>query len=311
VFSLYKVEIYGIHVDKREIKPGVDIVDLLLKKLKEENFELRDGDVIVITSKILSIMMNRIYELKSIKPSFIARFLSKFIKEDPRVLELILNEGDILLAIPVKKLDMLPHPFRKYAVNEKARKNAIKQHPYLFLVKVNYLLLSDAGLDFSNAPPGFCTLPPRNPDKIARMIMENIRKRVGKKVSVVIADTELLIDRFGSRDIAMGCAGISPVTSEFGAPDLYGKPKFGGVDALADAVATAAGLVFGQTRQSIPIAIIRGLKYKESNEGIKDISYIGLDKRIVRLGALLTLLETIKFKFLLVVSKIISKILRK
>jgi F420-0:gamma-glutamyl ligase len=58
----------------------------------------------------------------------------------------------------------------------------------------------------------------------------------------------------------------------FGKKDLYGKPKFGGVDALADILVASANLLFGQTDEAALIVIVRGLKYEKSEKGNKRYS---------------------------------------
>ena len=67
-----------------------------------------------------------------------------------------------------------------------------------------------------------------------------------------------------------GSSGIEVIHRGFGDPDLYGKPKFGGVDCVADEIACASALLMGQTDEGIPAVIIRGYKYVESEEGISD-----------------------------------------
>ena len=89
-------------------------------------------------------------------------------------------------------------------------------------------------LDFSNSPPGYCTLPPKNSDESARRIRKGVRRLTGKNVAVIITDTEWKLDKFGTVDIALGCSGIQPISKKFGSKDLYEKPKFGGVDDLSE-----------------------------------------------------------------------------
>ncbi|RLG59247.1 hypothetical protein DRN86_04520, partial [Candidatus Geothermarchaeota archaeon] len=269
--------------------------------------DIEDGDIIVITSKILSVALGRLYDLNSVKPSFLARLLSRFFKEDARVIELILREGEPIGVIPVLKIERLLHLFERYSVSNEQRRKALARAPYLFLVKTKYLILTDAGLDFSNVPPGYCTLPPKDPDEVAKEIMLEIQRRTGRKVAVIITDTEFEISRFGSRDIAIGCVGITPVSKKFGAPDLYKKPKFGGVDLIADAIASMAGLLFGQTAESTPVVIIKGLNIPRSHEGIKDVSYLRINRAMIRVILFLILLETLKLKLLLSLARLFGK----
>jgi len=82
-------------------------------------------------------------------------------------------------------------------------------------------------------------------------------------VAVILADTEMI--PFGTMDFALGSSGIEPVSKMFGSKDLFGKPKFGGIDLTAHELTAASALVFGQTKAGIPVAIIRGCEY-EINE---------------------------------------------
>ena len=147
--------------------------------------------------------------------------------------------------------------------------------------------------------PGHCTLI-ADPDESAKRIRKSIRALRGKDVAVVISDTEWKLDKFGTIDIAIGCSGIQPISRNFGGKDLYGKPKFGGVDDITDLVAAAANLSFGQTDESIQIAIIRGLRYEKSEEGVKDVIYL---REAVRKALGMIIWESIKFN-------VVSKILR-
>ena len=67
---------------------------------------------------------------------------------------------------------------------------------------------------------------------------------------------------FGTMDFAVGSSGIEPVSKMFGKKDLFGKPKFGGIDLTAYELTSASGLVFGQTAAGIPVAVIRGYEYE-------------------------------------------------
>jgi F420-0:gamma-glutamyl ligase len=80
---------------------------------------------------------------------------------------------------------------------------------------------------------------------------------------VILADTEMI--PFGTMDFAIGSSGIEPVSRQFGQKDIFGKPKFGGIDLAAHELCSAFALVFGQTDAGIPVAVIRGCEY-EINE---------------------------------------------
>lgn len=293
-----KIEIIGLKIEE-EIKPGTDLVEILLKAAEKRRIEISNGDVIAITSKIVSKAEGRLYKLSDVKPSKKALILSKIYGKDPREIELILRNSDgIAFIIPIKKLmKKYGYLFSEYAVNPKVAMRLIDNDPYIFMTYVEGMILTDAGLDFSNSPEGYCTLPPADPDLSADRIRRRIKELTGKEVGVVIADTEWKIDRFGSVDIAIGSSGIEIITKKFGSTDLYGKPKFGGVDIIPDLVAASANLLFGQTDEAIPIVIIKGIKFKKSEKIIKDIVY-GRNIRIMKAVIIQIILENLAFRII-------------
>jgi len=291
-----EVKLYGLKISK-DISPKTDLPKLLVEEAKAQGCGIEENDVLVITSKIVSKAEGRFYKLEDVVPSRKARALSRIYGKDARAIELILRNSDsISFIIPIYKLaKAYGKLFKEYVKDEEAAIEIIRKDPYIFMANVGGMLLTDAGLDFSNSPEGYCTLPPKNPDESARRIREGVKKLTGKEVAIVITDTEWKIDKFESIDIAIGSSGIEPVSRGFGAKDLYGKPKFGGVDSLVDLISAAANLLFGQTSEAIPVVIIRGLKYERSEKGVKDVIY---PRKAFR-GALRMLIwENILFKLL-------------
>jgi len=118
----------------------------------------------------------------------------------------------------------------------------------------------DAGIDGSNHEKGVVSLLPEDPDQAAKDIREQLQKLTGKKLAVILADTEMI--PFGTMDFAIGSSGIDPVSKQFGQKDIFDKPKFGGIDLIGHELCSASALVFGQTGEGIPVAVIRGYEYK-------------------------------------------------
>ena len=253
-----------------EVKPGDSIVDLIVEYAKKVNVSIDDGDVIVITSKIISKALDHLVRLDEIIPSNYAIKLSKKTGLDPRLIELVFRESDeILFVIPFKKL--VSKGLIELGDISKDKSKALKALntcPYMFITIRDNMLWSDSGIDFSNHPKGVCSIPPRNLDEIAKKIHEEIKEKIGKDVAIVITDTEMFL--YGSLDFARGCYGIPPITRLFGELDMYGKPKFGGVDLLTHEVAAASALLMRQTAEGIPVVIIKGLKYEKYNGGLLD-----------------------------------------
>ena len=146
---------------------------------------------------------------------------------------------------------------------------AVKKAPYTLIVRRGGQIYSDAGLDSSNHPEGLVSVPPENMDEYAWEIRRRILELAGRRVAVVITDTEMWFS-LGSLDFARGSSGIEVIRKGFGDSDLYGKPKFGGVDRVTDQLASAAALLMGQAAEGIPVVLVRGLRYVRREEGVLD-----------------------------------------
>jgi coenzyme F420-0:L-glutamate ligase/coenzyme F420-1:gamma-L-glutamate ligase len=126
--------------------------------------------------------------------------------------------------------------------------------------RIGRLHTCDAGINGSNHEKGIVSLLPEDPDQAAKDIRQELQRMTGKKLAVILADTEMI--PFGTMDFAVGSSGIDPVSKQFGQEDIFGKPKFGGIDLTAHELCSASALVFGQTDAGIPVAIIRGCEYQ-------------------------------------------------
>jgi len=264
-----KVELYGLRLP--EVKPGDDLARLVIDAASSEAGGIRNGDVLVVTSKVVSKAYGFLIRLDEVKPSKRALGIAEKTGGDPRFIQAVLDNSDeVLFILPFAKLiEKGVIRIDKISRNIAGAYEAIKKAPYTLIVRRGKQIYSDAGLDSSNHPEGVVSIPPRNMDKYAREIRRRIQELTGRRVAVVITDTEMWIS-LGSLDFARGSSGIEVIHRGFGDPDLYGKPKFGGVDCVADEIACASALLMGQTDEGIPAVIIRGYKYAESEEGISD-----------------------------------------
>ena len=262
-----KVELLGLRLP--EIRPGDDLAGIIVDYCEREIGGIKDYDIIVVTSKIVSKANNLLVRFNDVKPSGEAVRISEKTGVDPRVVQIILDNSDgILLTIPFQRLvEKGIIKIEKAAKDYERAYQAIKKAPTLFIVSRGGQIYSDAGLDFSNHPEGVASIPPENPDEYARKLRERIKEMTGKEVAVIISDTEGS-SFIGSLDLARGSSGITVISKRFGEPDRYGKPKFGGVDHIANELACASALLMGQTAEGIPAVIVRGLKYERSEEGV-------------------------------------------
>jgi len=272
IFMVQKVRIEIIGLRLPIVKEGDDIVRMIVDTANEQAGGVRDRDIIVITSKIVSKAMGYVVKLSDVKPSKYAVRLGKKLGMDPRFIQAVIDNSDeILFVIPFLHfvrsgiIDI-----EKISQDKRRAIEAARRIPYVFVVRRGKQIYTDAGLDYSNNPNGFLSTLHRDVDAIARRIRKRIKELTGKNVAIVISDTEAWFP-YGSLDFARGSSGIQVISREFGNPDMYGRPKFGGADIIVHEIASAAALVMGQTSRGIPVAIIRGLDYNEAEEGVSDV----------------------------------------
>jgi coenzyme F420-0:L-glutamate ligase/coenzyme F420-1:gamma-L-glutamate ligase len=268
VLGVGRVEVVGLRL--RVVEEGCDIVGEILGAAGVQGVELADGDVVAVTDKLVSKCLGRVVRVNGVKPSGRALRLARRAGLDPRFVELVLRSSeDVLAVVPFKRLvDRGLVDLGSLAGDVDAMRRLLSEYPDFFVTLREGMLWSDGGVDSSNLPPGCYAVPVEDHDGIARMIRDGILRVAGKRVAVVICDTEVFLG--GSLDFARGSWGIDPVDRCFGCRDLYGKPKYGGVDMVAHEVCSAAALVFKQTAGGIPVAVIKGLRYRECECGLKD-----------------------------------------
>ena len=121
------------------------------------------------------------------------------------------------------------------------------------------LVCANAGVDASNVPDGFLTLLPEDPDASAERIRKGLEERTGVSLGVVVTDTFGRPWRRGLVEVAIGCSGFPALLDLRGSADAQGRPLETTVLALADEVASAAGLAMGKA-DGVPAAIVRGLE---------------------------------------------------
>lgn len=221
-----------------EISTGADIGSVIVEACKEDRIEIRKDDIIIVTHKIVSKSEGRVVELKSINPSVFARKVGRHIGKDPRQVEAILSESRRLVKV-----------VRGLIISE-------THHGFV---------CANAGVDQSNVKLGSLVLLPKRPDKSASEIRKTIRKMTNTKVAVIITDTFGRPWREGQVDIAIGIAGIEPFVDYRGLRDQYGYDLKASVICTADELASAAELCMNKLDRT-PVVIVRGYKYKKSEE---------------------------------------------
>jgi coenzyme F420-0:L-glutamate ligase/coenzyme F420-1:gamma-L-glutamate ligase len=258
-----RIEILGLQTIP-EIREGDNLAEIVVNCSKDEIGGLKDKDIVVFTSKIVSKADGRTRKLSEVTPGKKARAISRRTGKDAKWLQMIFDEGHEIVAIlPIKGI------IERHIVDASQDiqcSRELCEHEQAVCITRGIdgrIHTCDAGIDGSNHPADIVSLLPRDPDGAARQIREQIQTLAGRQVAVVLADTEMI--PFGTMDFAVGSSGIEPISKKFGRKDLFGKPKFGGIDLVAYELTSASALLFGQTGAGIPVVVIRGCEY-EINE---------------------------------------------
>jgi len=260
---MMKIEIYGIRLP--EIKKGDNIGKIIC-----ENFKLKDGDIVVVTSKIVSKAEGRYIKLDEIKVSKDAEKIAEKVGKDAKIVEIILRLSKIVGTIPLYRLVVEGIiDLKDISKSPQEALKLIEKDKCLLITLIDNQIYTDAGIDFSNCPLGYVCLPPEDPMRSAKKIREEVKECSSKNVAVLISDTEVFFG--GSLEVCRGYAGICPTKREFAAPDIYGRLKYGGAEALVHEICNAASLVMGQTTEKVPVAVVRGVIYEDCK--VKDIDY--------------------------------------
>lgn len=244
-----------------KVGPEDNLPELIYRSAQKENIGLREGDLVVLSSKVAAKAQGRFVDLKKIVPSHKARAISRITGKDPRRVEVILRESaGIAGYISTRRLKKNPELVRRFCGSLEAADLLEKAEALLLVRMHDGSLASDAGTDLSNmAGEEHLCLLPASPRATAAEMRLQLEKRAGCRLGLLLTDSEVRLMRYGTAEVALAWSGIKPLSDLFGAPDMYGRPKFGGVDALADQAANAAALLMGQNDEKIPAVIIRGL----------------------------------------------------
>jgi len=235
VVSIYPITGIG------EIRQGVKLGEAIAEALPKNNLTILKGDIIVVTSKVVSKAEGRLVRLDEVKPSPKAVKLARRLNKDPKLVELILKESKRILRV---------------------------ERGIVITRTKHGIVCANSGVDQSNVPDGYAALLPKDPDRSAEKIAEQIEARTGVKPAVIITDTYGRPWRRGQVQFAIGVYGLNPILDYRGKPDTYGRVLRVTEIAVADELASAAELVMGKTKMC-PVALIRGYEYEAGFVGAK------------------------------------------
>ena len=233
------LEIIPIHI-KNDIQPTDDLVELLLSSSKTS---LENGDVLVLSQKIISKHEGRVINLDSVISSELSIGIASAYNKDPKLVQVILSESERIVRM---------------------------EHGVIIVETKHGFICANAGIDESNVENGYATLLPKDSDKSAEQIRLKILQQTGKKIAVIISDTFGRPFRMGQTDHAIGVSGIDTILHYEGTPDTFGKILRVTATAVVDELCSAAELVMGKTKKR-PAAIIRNFEFKENTGNIRSI----------------------------------------
>jgi coenzyme F420-0:L-glutamate ligase/coenzyme F420-1:gamma-L-glutamate ligase len=233
-----RLELLGLeHIG--EIRTGDLLGHLIVDACSRQGIELGDNDVLVIAQKIVSKAEGRIIDLKDIQPSERAKELAAELDKEAALVEVILGES----------------------------RSVIRTGGRALIVETQHgFICANAGVDQSNVGLKQVSLLPKDPDRSARALREEIHKRTGKSPAVIISDSFGRAWRLGTVDVAIGIAGMKAIKDERGKNDHYGYQLKAAVAAVADEIAAAAELVMGK-RDEVPVVLVRGFETEKREAG--------------------------------------------
>ncbi|HEY6144735.1 MAG TPA: coenzyme F420-0:L-glutamate ligase [Solirubrobacterales bacterium] len=218
-----------------EVSEGTKLGELIAERAK-----LEEGDVVVISQKVVSKAEGMVRKLSEVEPSEKAIELGKRLGKEAELVELILSESREILREDRVLVTETHHGF----------------------------VCANAGIDTSNLPEeGTVCLLPVDPDNSARTIRTELQSAIEGPPAVVIADSFGRAWRVGQTEVAIGCAGLAPLDDWRGRKDSSGRELTATVIAVADQIAAAADLV--RVKDSgVPAAVVRGLgRYVTAEDG--------------------------------------------
>jgi coenzyme F420-0:L-glutamate ligase/coenzyme F420-1:gamma-L-glutamate ligase len=226
-----------------EVRPGDDVAALIVTAAASGP-GITNGDILVVTQKIVSKADDRVVALADVEPTPEAERLAAETEKDPRLVELILQESVRIVR---------------------------QAGPVLITETRHGWVCANAGIDSSNVgPEGTVCLLPVDSDRSAREIRDGIREATGIEVPVIISDTFGRPWREGHTNVAIGIAGMRPFVDYVGKIDSFGYELRVSTLMVADELAAAAELVQGKL-DNVPVTIVRGYDYPRGEGSAREL----------------------------------------
>jgi len=208
---------------------GGELSARIIRAIRKADLRIKSGDVVAVSSKIVSLSEKRLAKVSSVEPSNSARRLAQRFMMDPSLVQVVLHEADQVLG-------------------------GVKGT--LLTVK-NGILTANAGIDEKNAPKDHVVLWPKNSERSARKLRVQLAAAFHNELSVIIVDSRVTALRLGTSGVALATAGPPGVRDYRGLKDLSGRVIRITQHNLADDLASSAHAVMGEGAESTPAALIR------------------------------------------------------
>tara|TARA_B100001778_G_scaffold140736_1_gene115629 strand:- start:311 stop:1072 length:762 start_codon:yes stop_codon:yes gene_type:complete len=215
------------------IEPNDNLAEIIFNSIKNNNISVDNYDVLVIAQKVISKSENRYVDLDTVKVSKEAQDLALKLNKDKELVQLIMNESKKILS---------------------TEKNVIIVEHLLGFININ------AGIDQSNIPQdkNLALLLPEDPSKSAKELQIKLSEMLDKNISIIVSDSMTRPYRSGVINFALASHNIQSLLDLKGEEDIYGNKLKGTEVAVADELASAAGLLMGQSDEKKPVILIKG-----------------------------------------------------
>jgi coenzyme F420-0:L-glutamate ligase/coenzyme F420-1:gamma-L-glutamate ligase len=224
-----------------EIHAGDDLPGMIADAAKASGGVL-DGDVLVVTQKVVSKAEGRIVDLETVTPSAWATQIAEMWEKDARQVEVVLRES-----VRVVRMG----------------------HGVMITETRHGFICANAGVDASNVErTGTVCLLPVDSDASAQRIRERVNAVFGIDCGVIVSDSFGRPWREGIVNFAIGCAGMLPLIDYTGQHDPAGYELRVTAMAVVDELAAAAELVHGKLAR-VPVAVIRGAEYTRGDGSVR------------------------------------------
>jgi coenzyme F420-0:L-glutamate ligase/coenzyme F420-1:gamma-L-glutamate ligase len=227
-----------------EIRHGDSLGEKLITAAEKTGIRFQDRDILVVKHKVVSKAEGATVALDTIRATRNTRTWARRYGLDARVTQLALRES---------------------------RRVVRRKRGVLITETKHGFVCANSGVDVSNVDGGqHAALLPEDPDRSAARLRQDLKKRAGVDVAVIVSDSFGRPWREGLTEVAIGVAGLQPLVDYRERRDSHGYELHASVDAVADELAGAAGLVCGKLAGT-PACIIRGFSYRRGKGSAKQL----------------------------------------